>query len=320
MNQGEITNDLCWLMVELRNMQSAGGFCDYANWKLLIPEFSEPVALAYRTAAVNHWRLYRPALRSEGDQSRSHTYSLSFAMAGLEIEAAETESFPNNLTEPDVRHALRYITWHSNGLPRWLEQLHRVFPDLVKEAVLKELVWELENARPETPMHYILSPLVYHGNWLHLDLAPALLRWIEANPAAIGNNFNHCLRILVNGSIEPARLAALANQQITQANDQVILPGWYALLVDCEPTTGIPQVRQWLEDLSEVDAIEAAQLFIVELMGKRSEREGKPYFMLFYTADSLKMLYLMMHQHIRAEDDTDRINGHYVLDKHGLIP
>jgi hypothetical protein len=310
MKQGEITIDLCWLMVELRNMQSAGGFCDYTNWKLLIPEFSEPVALAYRTAAVNHWRLYRPALRSEGDQSRSHTYSLSFAMAGLEIEAAETESFQNNLTEPDVRHACRYITRHSNGLPRWLEQLHRVFPALVEEAVLKELVFELENARPETPMYYILSPLVYHGDWLHLDLAPALLRWIEANPAAIGNNLNHCLRILVNGGIEPARLAALANQQITQAKDHVILPGWYALLVDCEPTIGIPQVHQWLEDLSEVDAIEAAQLFIVELMGKRSGREGKPYFMLFYTADSLKMLYLMMHQYIRVEDDTDRINGH----------
>jgi hypothetical protein len=73
MNQGEITNDICCLMVELKNMQSAG-FCYYANWKLLIPEFGEPVALAYRTAAIIHWRLYRPALRSEGVQTRDHTY------------------------------------------------------------------------------------------------------------------------------------------------------------------------------------------------------------------------------------------------------
>jgi hypothetical protein len=308
MNQGEITNDICCLMVELKNMQSAG-FCDYANWKLLIPEFGEPVALAYRTAAIIHWRLYRPALRSEGVQTRDHTYSFSLANAGLEIEAAETESFPNNLTEPDVRHALRYITRHSNGLPSWLEQLYRVFPDLVKEAVLKELVWELENAKLETPMHYILTPLVYHGRWLHGALAPDLLHWIEANPRGISNNRNHCLRILVNGDIEPARLAAVASQQITQANDKGNLPGWYALLVDCDPTNGIPQVQQWLKDLSEVDATEAAQLFIVELMGKWSEREGKPYFMLFHTSDYLKTLYLMMHQYIRDEDDNVRING-----------
>jgi hypothetical protein len=309
MNKSEITNDIGLLMVELRNMQSAGGFCEYAHLKLLIPEFGEPVALAYRTAAVNQWRKYLPGLRSEGDLTRVHTYSLSFAKAGLEIEAAETESFPNNLMEPDVRHALRYITWHSNGLPRWLEQLHRVFPDLVKEAVLKELVWELENARPETPMHYILSPLVYHGRWIHGALAPDLLQWVAANPTALGNNRNHCLQILVNGGIEPARLAAVASQQIAQANDKGNLPGWYALLVDCEPTTGIPQAQQWLKDLSEVDATEAAQLFIVELMGKWSEREGKPYFMLFHTSDYLKTLYLMMHQYIRVEDDTVRING-----------
>ena len=117
MNQGGITNDLSLLMIELRNIQSAGGFCDYANWKLLIPEFGELVAIAYRTAAMSHWRKYLPALRSEGDQARDHTYSLPLAKAGLDIEAAETVSFPNDLTEPDVRHALRYITRHSNGLP-----------------------------------------------------------------------------------------------------------------------------------------------------------------------------------------------------------
>ena len=113
----------------------------------------------------------------------------------------------------------------------------------------------------------------------------------------------------MNGGIEPARLATVASQQIAQANDQVNLPGWYALLVDCEPTTGIPQAQQWLKDLSEVDATEAAQLFIVELMGKWSKREGKPYFMLFHTSDYLKTLYLMMHQYIRDEDDNVRING-----------
>jgi len=178
-SQGDITKEICSLMVELEKIQAAGGFCDYSNWKLLIPDFSESVALAYRTAAISHWRKYLPGLRSEGDPTRVHTYSLSFAKAGLEIEAAETGGFPNNLTEPEVCHALRYITRHSNGLPRWLEQLHRVFPELVKEAVVKELVWELKNAQRETPMHYILSPLVYHGRWLHAALAPDLLRWIE---------------------------------------------------------------------------------------------------------------------------------------------
>jgi hypothetical protein len=149
------------------------------------------------------------------------------------------------------------------------------------------------------------NDLVYHGRWLHGALAPDLLKRVEANPTALGNNLNHCLRILVNGGIEPASLAAVASQQIIQANDQGNLPGWYALLVDCEPTTGIPQVQQWLENLGD-EASEAAKLFIVELMGKWDEREAKPYFILFRTAEHLKSLYLMMHQYIRVEDDNDQ--------------
>ena len=309
-NQGDITNDIAGLMHELKQMYEADGFCaDYADWKLLMPDFGEPVALAYRAAAINHWRIYRSALRSEGIQARNHTYSLSFAMAGLEIEAAEIDGFPSDLSEAEVCHALRYITWQMNGFPSWLERLHQVFPALVEKAVLKELVWELENAQLETPMHYILGPLVYYGPWLHPALAPALLQWIEANPLRIRNNRNHCLRILVNGGIEPARLVNLASQQIAQSNDPDILPGWYALLVACDPTTGISQVQQWLGNLSGEAATQAAQLFIVELMGEQHEREGRPCFMFFHTADHLKTLYLLMYQYIRVEDDIGRANG-----------
>ena len=308
-NQGEITNNIAWLMHELSSIQSTSRSHDYANWRLLEPDFGESAALVYRTAAINHWRNYRPALRSEGIQARNHTYSLSFAMAGLEIEAAEIDGFPSDLSEAEVCHALRYITWQMNGFPSWLERLHQVFPALVEKAVLKELVWELENAQLETPMHYILGPLVYYGLWLHPALAPALLQWIEANPLRIRNNRNHCLRILVNGGIEPARLVNLASQQIAQSNDPDILPGWHALLVACDPTTGISQVQQWLGNLSGEAATQAAQLFIVELMGEQHEREGRPYFMFFHTADHLKTLYLLMHQYIRAEDDIGRANG-----------
>jgi hypothetical protein len=306
---GELTNDLGLLMHELNQAKSTGGFCDYANWKLLETGFGEPVALAYRAAAINHWRIYRPALRSEGIQARSYTYSLHFAMAGLEIEAAEIDGFPSDLSEAEVCHALRYITWQMNGFPGWLERLHQVFPALVEQAVLKELVWELENAQLEIPMHYILGPLVYYGPWLHPAIAPALLQWIEANPLRISNNRNHCLRILVNGGIEPARLVNLASQQIAQSNDPDSLPGWYALLVACDPTTGILRVQQWLGNLSGEAATQAAQLFIVELMGEQHEREGRPYFMFFHKVDHLKALYLLMHQYIRVEDDIGRASG-----------
>lgn len=183
---GEFTGDQYWLILDL---QGSGSTSNYAKWQALIPDFGEAVAHAYRDAAVNHWRDYEPTLQSEGVRRENQTpYSLMFAMAGLEIEAAETADFPHNLSESQVLHALRYITWELNGFPSWFERMYQAFPTLVEEAVIQELFWELENTEPEKPMHYILHDVVYHAPWLHHAIAPALLEWVEANPTHINTN------------------------------------------------------------------------------------------------------------------------------------
>ena len=278
---GEWTNDQYWLMLELQRRRSAKDRSECANWQALIPDFGEAVAHAYRDAAVNHWRHYLPTLQSEGAQSNSTPYSLIFAMAGLEIEATENPEFPGNLNEAQVRHALRYITWELNGFPSWFERMHQAFPELVEEAVIKELLWELENTGSDKPMHYILHDLVYHAPWLHASMAPVILEWVEANPTRINTNRHYCLHILVNGGTDTARLAELASRQIAQTNDPDSISWWYALRVDCEPVNGIPEVEQWLSSLDEETATRAAQIFVTTLMGGRHVREGGPYYWPF---------------------------------------
>lgn len=303
---GELTDDQYWLMHE----GLATDRDEFANWQALIPDFGEPVAHAYRDAAVNHWRRYVPTLQSEGIKRDNTTpYSLIFAMAGLEIEAVEKVEFPLYLDEAQVRHALRYITWELSGFPSWFEQMHRAFPVLVEEAVLKELRWELENTESGKSMHYILSDVVYHAPWLHHVIAPVLLEWVETNPTRINTNRHYCLQILVNGGIEAAKLAALACQQIAQTNDLDSISRWYALLVDCTPANGIPEVEQWLSGLDEDAATRAAQIFVTALMGGSHEREIAPNIGCFRTADHLKSLYILMHKFIRAKEDINRANG-----------
>jgi len=303
---GEFTNDQYWLMLELQDHRSATDPSEYADWEALIPDFGKAVAQAYRDAAVNHWRHYLPNLQSEGAQNNSTPLSLIFAMAGLEVEASENGEFPGNLDEAQVRHALRYITWELNGFPRWLERMHQAFPDLVEESVIKELLWELENTDADKPMHYILHDLVYHAHWLHASIAPVILEWVETNPTRINTNLHYCLHILVNGGTDTARLAELAIQQITLTNDPDNISWWYALLVDCEPINGIPEVEKWLSDLNEEVAPRAAQVFITTLMGDRHMREGGPYFSRFREAEHLKSLYVLAHRYVRAKEDINR--------------
>lgn len=306
---GEFTKDQYYLMCELQDRRSTTER-DYGDWQALIPDFGEAVARAYRDAAVNQWQRYVPTLQSEGVKRDNQTpYVLIFAMAGLDIVAAETVDFPYNLDESQVRHALRYITWELNGFPSWLEGIYQAFPALVEKAVIQEILWELENTEPEKPMHYILSDVVYHAPWLHHAIATTLLEWAEANPTLIETNRHYWLQILSNGGADPARLAALASRQIAQSNVSDSIPWWYAVLVDCDPENGILKIEQWLSRLDEDVATHAAQIFVTALMGGRSLREGGPNIGRYRTADHLKSLYVLMHRYIRAKDDINRAGG-----------
>jgi len=310
LKQGEFTNDHIWLMVELQDRSSASGRSEYANWRGLIPIFGESVARAYRDAAVSHWRHYVPILRSEGsERDNSIPYSLLFAMAGLEIEASDIPEFPGELGEAEICHALRYITWELNGFPCWLERIHKAFPSLVEEAVIKELLWELENTGLDESMHYILHDLAYHVPWLHASMAPVILEWVEANPTRNNINRHYCLHVLVNGGTAPIRLAELASRQIAQTNDPDSIAWWYALRVDCEPVNGIPEVEQWLSGLDEEEVTHAAQIFVTTLMGGRYVNERGPYIGSFRIAEHLKSLYVMMHCYIKVKEDINRAGG-----------
>lgn len=306
----EFPHDHAWLMEELQNRHSGTKRSEFKDWQNLIPEFGDAVARAYRDAAINHWRNYVPTLQSEGvKRDNTTTYSLMFAMAGIEIEAAESTNFPHNLHESQVRHALRYITWELNGFPSWFERMYRAFPALVEESLIPELLWELENTELDKPMHYILSDVTYHAPWLHHAIAPTLLEWLEANPTRININRHYCLRILVNGGTDPVRLTALASQQIIQAHNLDSTSWWYALLVDCDPVKGISEIKNWLSNLDNDASTRAAQIFVTTLMGGRRANEGGPYTGRFHTAEHLKSLYVLMHQYIRVKEDINRVGG-----------
>ncbi len=306
-NLGDFSNDQYWLLRELEGGGLSTSRTEGANWQALIPDFGEAAADAFRKAAINHWRHYVPKLQSEENKKDSTIpYSLIFAVAGLEIEATETDSFPHNLNESQVRHALRYITRELNGFPSWLERMHKVFPALVNAAVNRELLWELENTCSDKPMHYILHDLVYYAPWIHKSIAPTLLQWLEANHTRINANRRHCLRILVNGGITPPKLAELASQQIAQANDYKEIGQWYSVLVDCAPAKGIPAIEQWLSGLDEKSATNAAQVFITTLMGDGHSRDDGSYFKHYHATAHLKALYILIYRYIRSQDDNDR--------------
>jgi len=278
---------------------------DGSNWRTLIPEFGEPVARAFRDAAIAHWRAYEPTLRSEGGEAGSTPYSLIFAMTGLSIEAAEDSGLAQRLTEDEARHAFRYVTWELNGFPDWFETLYRAFPESGLNAVATELLWELEHSVGEHPLHYILHDILYYAPWLHGDVAPLILNWLGAHDVLNADALRYCLNILAGSNVAPADLGALAAKKATNAKLEDQLPRWFALWADTSPAAAVPALERHLEALFPADASIFAQLFIVALLGDRhgtGTRVGA-----YRNAGDLKRLYVLMHRCIRTDDDIDRI-------------
>lgn len=277
-----------------------------ADWRGLIPEFGEAVALAYRDAAVALWRTYTPKLRSEGTDTSGTPYILLFAMAGLAIEARETPDFAVSLSPADARRALRYLTWELNGFPAWLKPLYEAHPDLGWQAIEQELVWELEHSTADGPTHHILHDLVYYADWLHRDAARFLLGWLAGHDMPNPDNLRYCLHLLSNGEVGKAALAGLAEAKLRGGDAAAQRPRWYALWTDSDPDHAIPAVDAELAAMDGTAASVFAQAFIVALLGDREG--GSTRIGAYRTPTHLKALYILSHRYVRTADDLERAN------------
>ena len=308
---GEWTNNQYWLLLGLdgEGLRTSRAKGKGSNWHSLIDEFGEEVAIAFRDAAIKHWRSYRPELGSEGADCSSTPYSLIFVMLGLEYESNEVDGFPFYLSKAEVSLALRYLTRELNGFPSWLETMHMAYPEQVLKAVWQELHWELINTRVDNPMHYILQDIVYHAPWLHGQLTPLLQQWIEENPDSDWEVLRHCFHILDPEQVPLEWLTSFAESRVAASGSAEDSTKWYALWVDTDPGTGVAAVDSWLRGKKADAATQAAQQFVVQLLGGRRERGGWTFAQKFKSVPYLTELYVLMHQYIRVEDDIDRAGG-----------
>lgn len=312
---GDMSHNQAWLLrsIEgdgLRMSRRAG-----ARWRTLIPEFGEAVAEAFRDGALRQWRVYRPVLRSEGDESSTIPYALIYAMAGLEIEAGEDGSGLTGLPEHEAVHALRYVPHELNGFPTWFEPLYRSFPHHGLELVWGEIVWELENTTPGKAMHCLVHDVLYHAPWLHREIAPLLLERFFKYGAPGSETLRYGCGILLSAGLAPVDLARLGRcRTLDETTPLEQLSAWFALWVDSDADAAVPVLRARLADLPAAAAKELSERFIISLLGDR--REAGPSIGSWRTPVHLSALYELMHLHIRVDEDTVRDNG--VMYERGL--
>jgi hypothetical protein len=301
---GKISNDQHYLHEQMRSGESQHNWWTEGNWRSLIEEFGDDVALAFRDGAVGYWRQNTPLLRSEGAVANTTLFSTIFGLTGLSIEARETADWPSALTPAEAELATRYALQELNGFPVWFPQLHKAFPSQVLDVLLKEIKHELSTETAEGESHYALYDVSWHGDWVWDQIAPSLLPHLRAKRANT-RNLGYLLAIINRSSLDDKTIAAIASQKANATRNLTFSPIWFAAWVGVDPAAAIPALAARLAGMNDpAEQTKLALAFIVALIGGRSQ-EGRAR-QAFRAVEHMKSLYLLMARYIRQQDDIER--------------
>lgn len=302
---GILTYHQAYLM---ESMRSAGGdnlgHWTTGNWRSLSQRYGEPVATAFRDAAVRFWREFDPPTQSQGASLNRTPYTVIFGLTGIAIEAREEEDWVGKLTPAEAEKAARYAMSELNGFPTWLPDLYAAFPKDVAAVLLKEIQHELEVETAESESHYVLYKIAWHCEFAREQIAPVLLPALGAKRLN-RRNLGYLLSIVQGSSIPDVDIAKIAARKATAKYDPTFTPIWYATWAGVDPDAAIPAVAACLA--AQTDPVERTNLalrFVVALVGGR-QHEGRAR-LGYRTVEHMKTLYLLMTKYIREEEDIER--------------
>lgn len=277
------------------------------NWKSLIERFGAPVATFYRDTAVRHWRYFRPQLRSEGHPAGTTATATIIGLAGLEIEAIESEGrWLSDISEQEVIQACRFASFELNGFPLWFPALFNAFPNVVSAFLMQEIKYELSTETTATDSNYILSDVSWSAQWAWDDLGPAILQLLKEREPLNVENLNKLLKILLGSTVSDSAIAELAITKCQSVSELNNLALWFAVWCGLQPGPAIEMLKAKLDRVDSAEMrLELVMRFLNSLWGGRRD-ESVNARGAYREPEYLKALYLLVHKYIRMEDDIER--------------
>ena len=307
-NPGVMTSPMYYLLKQTRVMESSSDGETKPNWKTLIPEYGEDVAHFYREGAVCFWRHYKPKIRSEGASSDYRHYNVAIGLTGLEIEAHEDKNWTKALSPAEIEIACRYASYELNGFPGWFPDLFDAHPDIVCEFLMQEIRYELSIENPGTQTHYVISDVYWSGQFAWVKLAPGIYELLEKEPLNL-SNLDKLLKVVQGSNLSDELAEKLASEKCHTQTELRHLARWLAVWAGVSPEAAIALLKKRISEIDDPqDQTLFAMIFVTHLFGDRSG-EGACAREAFQTPDHLKSLYVLMHEHIRPDEDIDRTGG-----------
>jgi len=275
----------------------------------LIEEFGTDVAEAFRDGAQRFWRRYDPRPHSEGGTPNSTPAAHVLGLAGLAIEARDSENWAKGLSPDEAKRATRYAVGELNGFPPWLPTLFNAWPDAVLSVLMGEIEHQVRTEKPDEPFHYVLDDVASWGTWCWEAAGPLVLCLLSSLAPRRADSLQKLLIIVHGSTVSDQAIAELAMRGIDECASMECSAVWFASLIGADPEQGIPRLRSYLDALSDpTERKRFAMHAVSRLVGGRRVRGIGPR-ENFVRARHLGELYALMHEHIRRREDIDRIGG-----------
>jgi len=304
-NPGAITNALYYLFDQIRDEDNTTQRWTEYNWRTLIPEYGEEVARFFRDGTVSFWRHHEPKLRSEGAPLNETTFAVIIGLTGLEIEANETKDWAKSLSAAEVERACKYASFELNGFPTWLPKLFETQPKIVCDFLMREMRYELSIEKPETETHYVMSDVSWSGQWAWDQIAPGIHDLLKREPTNL-SNLDKLLKVLQGSNRPDELIEKLASRKCRTLRKPEHVARWFAVWTGVAPDAAIASLRVRIGEMADPnERTLLAMTFATHLLvGRRGD--GVAARQAFKTPEYLKSLYLLMHAHIRCEEDINR--------------
>lgn len=304
-----VSRNQWYLLDRMREADGDSNRWTDGNWEVLIPEFGTEVAEAFRDGATGFWRRYDPLPRSEGGAANSTPAAHVFGLAGLAIEAREGEEWAGRLSPDEAVRAARYAVGELNGFPTWLPQLFVAHPEPVLRVLMGEIEHQVRVEKPDEPYHYVLDDVSWSGTWCWDALGPLVVSLLGEVDPCRADSLKKLLIIVHGSTVSDGAIADLATRGITRSASMECRAVWFAALTGVAPERGIPQLREHLAGLNDpADRTRFAMHVVTHLVGGRIGGGVRPRGN-FISPGHLADLYALMHEHIRRQEDIDRVGG-----------
>ena len=274
----------------------------------VIPILGEPLAVALRDGLITHWRTWEPRSKSAREPSQRNSFSSLDAMgiAGVALDAGTRPSWANTLDADLARRAAVYATLEIGGFGKWVANLSARWPQQVRDVVLREIQFELDNPATSTAFG-VLGDLARADDATVRLLANPLLAELDRRAELPVAFLQPLLAAITRGgeAQDRRRLHAIALSRFASATDPEVASLYIGVCFDVDAKSATDVLLHRLDALDTSEQKRLVQHVLPQIFGDRFSDRVPPELAF----GDLERLVRIAYKTIRVEEDHYRPSG-----------